>query len=425
MKKYTDMSLQERQAEYAAVQVEYEKLKAMGLSLNMARGKPGKAQLDLVTPIFSLLTKPEDFVSDGIETRNYGEVSGIPAAKALFADILGCKPEQVFVGGNASLQLMYDAVSKAFTNGLLHSSKPWCKLDKVKWICPVPGYDRHFAVTEYFGIQLIAVPMTETGPDMDEVERLVADPLVKGIWCVPMYSNPGGVTYSDDTVRRLAAMETAAPDFRIMWDNAYGLHHLSEEHDELLNLYEELKKCGHEDRAIFFCSTSKISFPGAGVAALAASPANIADIKKRMNFQTIGYDKINMLRHVRYFHDRKGLEEHMKLHAAVLRPKFDAVLDTLEQRLGGKGVATWRTPRGGYFVSVDLADGCAKKTVQMLKEAGVVLTGAGATYPYGKDPHDSNLRLAPSYPPVEELKTAMALFCICAELVYIEQLLAA
>ena len=421
----TDMSKDKLVARAAELRAQYEEYKAMGLQLNMARGKPGPEQMDLTMDLLSCVNERDGFVSDsGVDVRNYGVLEGIPEARQLFGEVLEMDADNVIVGGNSSLNLMFDYISQAYGVGVC-GYEPWSRQGAVKFLCPAPGYDRHFAVTEYFGIQLIAVPMTETGPDMDEVERLVADPLVKGIWCVPMYSNPGGVTYSDDTVRRLAAMETAAPDFRIMWDNAYGLHHLSEEHDELLNLYEELKKCGHEDRAIFFCSTSKISFPGAGVAALAASPANIADIKKRMNFQTIGYDKINMLRHVRYFHDRKGLEEHMKLHAAVLRPKFDAVLDTLEQRLGGKGVATWRTPRGGYFVSVDLADGCAKKTVQMLKEAGVVLTGAGATYPYGKDPHDSNLRLAPSYPPVEELKTAMALFCICAELVYIEQLLAA
>lgn len=417
------MSKEKLQNRAAELRSRYEEYKALGLQLNMARGKPGQDQMDLTMDLLSCVNMRDGFISDsGVDVRNYGLLEGLPEARRLFGGVLEMDPDNVIVGGNSSLNMMFDYIAQAYAKGV-SGCEPWSRQGAVKFLCPVPGYDRHFAVTEYFGIEMIAVPMTAIGPDMDEVEQLVTDPLVKGIWCVPMYSNPSGVTYSDQTVRRLAAMETAAPDFRIMWDNAYGLHHLSEDHDELLNLYEELKKCGHEDRAIFFCSTSKISFPGAGVAALAASPANIVEIKNRMNFQTIGYDKINMLRHVRYFHDRKGLEDHMKLHAAVLRPKFDAVLNALDEQLAGKGVAAWHRPKGGYFVSVDLAEGCAKKTVQLLKEAGVVLTDAGATYPYGKDPKDSNLRLAPSYPPVEELKIAMDLFCICAELVYIEKLL--
>ena len=294
----------------------------------------------------------------------------------------------------------------------------------MKFLCPAPGYDRHFAVTEYFGLELIPVEMTETGPDMDAVERLVQDPLVKGIWCVPMYSNPDGITYSDDTVRRLAALRPAAEDFRIMWDNAYCLHHLSDEGDTLLNIYKEAEARGNEDIVMMFASTSKISFPGSGVAAMAGSPRNIADVKSRMTIQTIGHDKLNMLRHVRYFKNIDGVKAHMKKHAAILRPKFEVVLTTLEKEVGGKDIARWHNPRGGYFVSVNLMDGCAKETVRLLKEAGVVMTGAGATYPYGKDPKDSNIRIAPTYPPLDELKVAMELFCICAELAAAKKLLA-
>lgn len=418
-----DMSQQELKERAAELRSRYEEYKAMGLQLNMARGKPGPEQLDLTADLLTCVGARDDLTSEnGEDVRNYGMLDGIPEAKRLFGEVLEMDPANVIVGGNSSLNMMFDYIAMAYAKGV-GGQQPWCRQGTVKFLCPSPGYDRHFAVTEYFGLELLPVAMTETGPDMDEVERLAADPLVKGIWCVPMYSNPGGITYSDDTVRRLAAMETAAADFRIMWDNAYGLHHLYEDHDTLLNLYDEAVKYGHQDRVICFCSTSKISFPGAGVAAMGASPANIAEIKDRMSYQTIGYDKINMLRHVRYFRDRKGLEEHMKLHAAVLRPKFAVVLETLQNRLGGRGIAAWHAPRGGYFVSVDLAEGCAKRTVQMLKEAGVTLTGAGATYPYGKDPKDSNLRIAPTYPPVAELRTAMELFCICAELACVEKLL--
>lgn len=418
-----DMSQQDLQERANQLRNRYEEYKAMGLQLNMARGKPGPEQMDLTMGLLDCVNERTGALSeDGEDTRNYGMLEGIPEARKLFGEVLEMNPSNVIVGGNSSLNLMFDYISMAYTKGV-GGCEPWSRQGAVKFLCPSPGYDRHFAVTEYFGMELLTVPMTQQGPDMDEVERLAADPLVKGIWCVPMYSNPTGITYSDETVRRLAAMKTGAPDFRIMWDNAYGLHHLSEDHDRLLNLYEEAVKCGTGDRVICFCSTSKISFSGAGVAAMAASPANIAEIKNRMGYQTIGYDKINMLRHVRYFHDRKGLEEHMKLHAAILRPKFRVVLDTLQNRLGGRGIASWIEPKGGYFVSVDLPEGCAKQTVAMLKEAGVTLTGAGATYPYGKDPRDSNLRIAPTYPSVDELQTAMDLFCLCAELVYIEKLL--
>ena len=418
-----DMSQQDLQERANQLRNRYEEYKAMGLQLNMARGKPGPEQMDLTMGLLDCVNERTGALSEnGEDTRNYGMLEGIPEARKLFGEVLEMDPANVIVGGNSSLNLMFDYISMAYTKGV-GGCEPWSRQGAVKFLCPSPGYDRHFAVTEYFGIELLTVPMTQQGPDMDEVERLAADPLVKGIWCVPMYSNPTGITYSDETVRRLAAMKTGAPDFRIMWDNAYGLHHLSEDHDCLLNLYEEAVKCGTEDRVICFCSTSKISFSGAGVAAMAASPSNIAEVKNRMSYQTIGYDKVNMLRHVRYFHDRKGLEEHMKLHAAILRPKFRVVLDTLQNRLGGRGIASWIEPKGGYFVSVDLPEGCAGQTVAMLKEAGVTLTGAGATYPYGKDPRDSNLRIAPTYPSVDELQTAMDLFCLCAELVYIEKLL--
>ena len=421
MKKYTDMSLQERQAEYAAVQAEYEKLKAMGLSLNMARGKPGKAQLDLVTPIFGLLTKPEDFVSDGIDVRNYGEVAGIPAARRLFADILGCKPEQVFVGGNASLQLMYDAVSKAFTNGLLHSEKPWCKLDKVKWICPVPGYDRHFKVTESFGVEMISVPMTADGPDMDQVEALIKDPAVKGMWNVPKYSNPEGVIYSAATIDRLAKMKPAAPDFMLMWDNAYCIHEFDGEFVPFKDILSECEKYGNADMVFEFASTSKVTLPGAGIACFACSEANMEYMTKLIGIQAISFDKMNQLRHVKFLQNKEHTLALMKEHAKILKPKFEMVVSTLEREIAPLGIASWHTPKGGYFVSVNTAPGLAKRTLALAKEAGVVMTSAGATYPYGHDPLDSNIRVAPSLPPVEELEQAMAVFCCCLKLAALEQ----
>ena len=422
MKKYTEMTPQERQAEYAAVQAKFEQLKGMGLSLNMARGKPGKVQLDLVTPIFGLLTKPEDFVSDGIDVRNYGEVAGIPAARRLFADILGCKPEQVFVGGNASLQLMYDAVSKAFTHGLAHSEKPWCKLDKVKWICPVPGYDRHFKVTESFGVEMIAVPMTAEGPDMDKVEELIKDPAVKGMWNVPKYSNPEGVVYSAETVRRLAAMKPAAPDFMLMWDNAYCIHEFDCDFVEFPDIVDLCAQYGNGDMVYEFASTSKVTFPGAGVGVMASSEANIAYFTKLINIQTIGFDKINQLRHVLFLKDRAHTLELMKKHAAIMGPKFKAVTETLAREVGPLGLATWHDPKGGYFVSVNTLPGLAKRTLALCKEAGVIMTSAGATFPYGVDPKDSNIRVAPSLPPVEELQQAMEVFCCCLKLAALEQL---
>ena len=420
--KYTEMTLAQRQAEYAAVRAAYEQQKALGLNLNMARGKPGRQQLDMVMDIFDVLKTPQDYIVDGLETRNYGEVAGVPAARALFAELLGCKASQVFVGGNASLQLMYDAVSKAFTHGLLHSEKPWCKLDKVKWICPVPGYDRHFKVTQSFGVEMISVPMTAAGPDMDMVEELVKDPAVKGMWNVPKYSNPEGVVYSDETIRRLAAMKPAAPDFMLMWDNAYCIHEFDREFAEFPDILQLCADYGNADMVYEFASTSKVTFPGAGVGVMAASEDNIAYFTKLINIQTIGFDKINQLRHVRYLKDKATTLALMKRHAAILAPKFHAVLNALDKEIAPLGIADYKRPVGGYFVSVDAMPGCAKRTLALCKEAGVTMTGAGATFPYGIDPHDSNIRIAPSFPPVSELEQAIAIFCNALKLAALEKL---
>ena len=424
MKPYAQMSRAEQQQEYAAVQATYQNLKARGLKLNMARGKPGKAQLDMVTDMFNILVKPEDFMCDGIETRNYGEVAGLPAAKALFADILGCKPEQCFVGGNASLQLMYDTIAKAYTNGLLHSETPWGKLDEVKWLCPAPGYDRHFKVTESMGMTLITVPMTAEGPDMDVVEKLIRDPAVKGMWNVPKYSNPEGVIYSEETIKRLASMKPAAPDFLLMWDNAYIIHEFDGDYVPFPDILSLCEQYGNADMVFEYASTSKVTFPGAGVAVMAASVANIEYMSNLTNIQTIGFDKINQLRHVRYLKDKAHTLELMKRHAAILGPKFKAVLDALDQEIATLGIADWKRPKGGYFVSLDAMPGTARRTLALCKEAGVVMTGAGATFPYGIDPNDSNIRIAPSLPPVEELKEAVAVFCTCLRLSALEKLMA-
>ncbi len=422
--KITEMIAEELQARQQTLLAAYEDYKARGLTLDMSRGKPGAAQLDLSLPVLDAVTAREGYLAQGgLDGRNYGIVDGLPEAKQLFADILGVAPANVIVGGNSSLNMMFDFIASAYSSGVC-GNLPWSRQGEVKFLCPAPGYDRHFAVTAFFGIRLIPVPMTPTGPDMDAVESLVQDPLVKGMWCVPMYSNPQGITYADDTVRRIAALRPAAPDFRVMWDNAYCLHHLGEEGDTLLNIYPELVKHGNEDMVVMFTSTSKISFPGAGVAAMASGPATIADVKRRMTVQTIGHDKLNMLRHVRYFKDLDGIRAHMKRHAAVLRPRFEAVLTALDTYLGERGIAAWHKPRGGYFVSVDLMAGCAKRTVELLRQAGVAMTPAGATFPYGEDPRDSNIRIAPSYPTVEELTVAMEMFCVCAELACIERLLA-
>ena len=421
--KYSEMTKEQLGQELSLLRQQYEGWKAKGLKLNMARGKPGKEQLDIVSDMLTILRTPEDCECDGIECRNYGEVSGIPAAKKLFAELLGVKESECFVGGNASLQLMYDTVSKAFTHGLLHSEQPWCRLDKVRWICPVPGYDRHFKVTESFGVEMISVPMTENGPDMDEVERLIQDPTVKGMWNVPKYSNPEGVVYSEETVRRLAAMKPAAPDFLLMWDNAYCIHEFEGAFRPFPEILTLCREAGNPDMVFEFASTSKVTYPGAGVAVMAASEANIAYMTKLMGIQTIGYDKLNQLRHVRYLQDKEHTLALMQRHAAILRPKFHAVLDALERELAPLGIARWKRPVGGYFISLDAMPGTAKRALALAKDAGVVMTGAGATFPYGKDPQDSNIRIAPSYPPVEELKDAIAVLCVCLRLAAAEKLL--
>lgn len=424
MTAYKDMTLDQRRAEYAALQTAFADLKAQGLKLDMTRGKPCKDQLDMVSDIFDMLKEPEDYIVDGIDIRNYGALSGLPEAKRLFANLLDCKPKQVFVGGNASLQLMYGVIDCAFIHGRLNSPRPWCKEPVVKWLCPAPGYDRHFKLTESFGFELITIPMTSTGPDMDAVEEAIKDPAVKGIWCVPKYSNPSGITYSDETVRRLAAMETAAPDFTIMWDNAYGIHHLyPDAPDELADIFALAREYGHEDRVIAFASTSKVTYPGAGIAALAASKANLDHIAAHMTHQTIGADKINMLRHVLFLQDLPHVKEHMAKHAALLRPKFELVLRMFEEQLREPGVAQWTNPRGGYFITCQVPEGCAKKVVRLCAEAGVILTDAGATHPYKKDPQDSAIRIAPSYPPIGELEEAMKVFCLCVRLAAVEKLL--
>ena len=425
MKTYTEMSKEELLALKGDLEKQYEDAKALNLALDMSRGKPAAAQLDLSMPMMSLLN--EDSVlkaENGTDCRNYGVLDGIPEAKKLMADMVGAKPENVIVYGNSSLNIMYDTIVRSMLHGVLGST-PWCKLDKIKFLCPVPGYDRHFAITESFGIEMISIPMTENGPDMDMVEKYVQeDKAVKGIWCVPKYSNPQGISYSDETVRRFAALKPAAKDFRIFWDNAYCVHHIYEEkQDEILNILEECEKAGNPDMVYQFASTSKVTFPGSGVAAISTSTANIADIKKYMTLQTIGHDKINQLRHVKFLKDADGIKAHMKKQADIIRPKFEAVLEVLDKELGGLGIATWTKPNGGYFISFETLDGCAKAVVGKCKEAGVVMTGAGATFPYGKDPKDSNIRIAPTLPTPEELSKAADLFVLCVKLVSVEKLL--
>ena len=419
---YKSMSAQQRREEHDRVLAEYEGWKARDLSLNMARGKPGKAQLDMVSDLLTVLSRPEECMEDGIDCRNYGELAGLPSAKRLFADILGCKPEQVFVGGNASLQLMYDTISKAYTHGLLHSPRPWCREEKVKWLCPAPGYDRHFKVTQSFGFELIAVPMTESGPDMDEVERLIQDPAVKGMWNVPKYSNPDGIIYSEETVRRIAAMKPAAPDFLLMWDNAYCIHEFDGPFVPFPDILSLCEEHGNADMPFEFASTSKITLPGAGVACFACSTANMEYMKKLLDIQVISFDKVNQLRHVRYLKDRENTLALMGRHAAILKPKFEAVLSALDAEIAPLGIASWHRPTGGYFISLNTAPGLARRTLELCKQAGVVMTGAGATFPYSRDPQDSNIRIAPSLPPVEELKQAIAVFCCCLKLAALEQL---
>ncbi len=425
MKKYTEMSETELKEQLAVLTKEYEAAKAKGLKLDMSRGKPSPAQLDVSNEMLDIVNSGTGCISDsGTDCRNYGTMEGIPEARQLMGEFLRVPKENVFVCGNASLNIMYDCVSSAMLFGIMGST-PWCHLDKVKFLCPVPGYDRHFKITELMGIEMINIPMTENGPDMDMVEKLVSsDSSIKGIWCVPKYSNPQGVVYSDETVKRFAALKPAAKDFRIYWDNAYALHYIYDENIEIPEILSECAKAGNPDLVYEFCSTSKISFAGGGISAIASSEANLKWISKRMNVETISYDKINQLRHVRYFKNGDGLRAHMRKHAEFLRPKFDAVLEILDRELDGLGAGSWMKPMGGYFISFDAVPGCAKAIVNKCKEAGVVLTGAGATYPYGKDPDDSNIRIAPSYPTLEELKQAAELFALCAKLATVEKLLA-
>ena len=425
MKPYSKLTKEELKKLKGQLEKQFEEVKAKGIHLDMSRGKPSKAQLDLSNGLMDVLNGDSDLVSsDGVDCRNYGVLDGITEARKLLADMSEVPERNILIYGNSSLNVMFDTVSRAMTHGIMGST-PWCKLDKVKFLCPVPGYDRHFAITEYFGIEMINVPMTPTGPDMDIVEELVSsDPAIKGIWCVPKYSNPQGITYSDETVHRFAKLNPAAEDFRIYWDNAYSIHHLYEDkQDYLIEILMECKKEGHPDMVYKFSSTSKISFPGSGIAAIAASDANLEDIKKQMKIQTIGHDKLNQLRHVRYFKDIHGMVTHMKRHAAVLRPKFDAVLNTLDRELGGLGIGSWIAPRGGYFISFDSMEGCAKAIVAKAKEAGLIMTNAGATFPYGKDPKDTNIRIAPSYPTPEELALAAEIFVLSVKLVSIDKLL--
>jgi len=404
---------------------EFENIKGKGLNLNMARGKPADEQLDLSMDMMDVLTSKDILSSaDGTDCRNYGVVDGLAECKEIFAQMLQCDSKDVFIGGNASLNMMFDTISCFMTKPIYEDTKAWYEVKNRKFLCPVPGYDRHFGITGYYGFEMITVPMNEDGPDMDVVEKLVSeDDSIKGIWCVPKYSNPQGVTYSDEVVKRFAALKPAAKDFRIMWDNAYCVHDVTDTPDTLLNIFDECKKTGNEDLVIAFCSTSKITFAGSGVAAMAASPLNMKVLKERYNFETIGYDKINMLRHVKYFKNFDGVLAHMQKHKAILAPKFDVVLEKLEAQLGDRNIAKWCKPNGGYFVSVDLFPGTAKRVVELCKEAGVILTGAGATYPNGNDPQDSNLRIAPSFPTVDEMSMAMDVFCTCARLAAAEKLL--
>ena len=425
MKAYKDLSKEELLTLQEQLNKKYEEAMVKGLKLDMSRGKPAASQLDMEMDFMNVLNADSVLkTEEGVDCRNYGVMDGIPEAKKLIGDVLGVPADNVIVFGNASLNIMYDTVARSEIFGVMGGT-PWCKLDKVKFLCPVPGYDRHFAITEQFGIEMINVPMTEDGPDMDMVEELVStDDAVKGIWCVPKYSNPQGYTYSDETVKRFAALKPAAKDFRIYWDNAYVIHDLYEEKkDTLLDIISECEKAGNPDMEYEFCSTSKVTFPGSGIAALAASKANLDFIKKFMTIQTIGYDKVNQLRHVRYFKDAEGMKAHMMKHAEIMRPKFEAVLHVLEDELNGLEIGFWTEPKGGYFISFDALEGCAKKIAEKCKEAGVVLTGAGATYPYKKDPKDSNIRLAPSFPTPEELAMATDLFVLCVKIVSVEKLL--
>ena len=426
MKSYLEMTAEELNLELETLKKEYKKVQAMDMQLNMSRGIPCIDQLDLSMHMMDVLDSSSDLTcEDGTDCRNYGQLTGIEEARELLGDMMENNPKDIIIYGNSSLNVMFDTISRVWTHGVMGNT-PWCKQPEVKFLCPVPGYDRHFAITQYFGIKMIPVPMTPTGPDMDIVEKLVSeDATIKGIWCVPKYSNPQGISYSDETVRRFARLKPAAPDFRIFWDNAYGMHHLYDDHqDYLIEILAECKRAGNPDLVYKFASTSKITFPGSGIAAVATSPNNMVDFVNTLKFQTIGHDKVNQLRHVRFFGNIHGMVEHMRKHAAIIRPKFEMVEDTLEKHLGGLNIGTWTKPRGGYFILFDSMPGCAKEIVALMKKAGVIMTPAGATWPYGKDPNDSNIRIAPTYPTLAELQTAMETFTLCVRIASAKKLLA-
>lgn len=424
MNSYLKLSNKELKSEYNIQQKKYEDFKNKGLKLDMSRGKPAVNQLELSMDMLDIINSHMDVKTKlGTDIRNYGTLDGANEARELFAEVLGVEMENVLVGGNSSLNTMYDTVARAMSFGILGST-PWGKLEKVKFLCPVPGYDRHFAITEIFGIEMINIEMTPSGPDMDTVEKLVAaDDSIKGIWCVPKYSNPTGYTYSDETVKRFAALKPAAKDFRIFWDNAYSVHDLTNTPDNLLNIFEECKKFHNEDMVYEFASTSKITFSGAGISAFAASVKNLDDIRRTLTVQTIGPDKITQVMHARYFKDALAVKAHMKKHAAIIKPKFDIVLNTLDKEISPLQIANYTRPNGGYFISLDTMDGCAKRVGELCKEAGLIITSVGATYPYGNDPHNSNIRIAPTFPPEAELKTAIMLFCVSLKLATLEKLL--
>lgn len=425
MADFSQLSVAELQEYLSKLQLKYDNFKNKGLKLDMSRGKPSSDQLDLSMGMFDILDSNESFkASDGIDTRNYGGVDGLPEAKELFAEMLEVNPRDIIIGGNSSLNMMHDTIARALLFGVAGGDAPWGKSPVVKFLCPSPGYDRHFAICELFGIEMITIDMKADGPDMDMVEELASkDETIKGIWCVPKYSNPEGITYSDEVVDRLAKMSTKAKDFRIFWDNAYAVHHLTDKPDTLKNILTACKAAGNEDRVFIFSSTSKISFPGSGLAMMGASENNINLIRKQLSIQTIGPDKVNQLRHVLFFKDMENIETHMKKHASILKPKFDMVLSMLEAELRGKNIAWWNEPNGGYFISLNTMEGCASKIVEKAGEAGVTLTKAGATFPYGKDPKDTNIRIAPTFPPLDELKKAIELLCICIELVSVEKII--
>ncbi len=423
MERYETLSMEALEQEYQSVVAALSAWRDRGVKLNMARGKPSAAQLDTVSGLLTVLNSAEQCKVDGMDARNYGELAGLPCARKLWAELLGCRPEETFVGGNAGLTLMHTVISIAYCNGLLNSEKPWCKLDQIKFLCPAPGYDRHFAITKSFGVEMITIPMTDEGPDMDMVEELVKDPTVKGIWCVPKYSNPDGIVYSETVTRRLASMKPAAPDFLIMWDNAYCIHEFDGPFVEFPDIISLCREAGNPNMVVEFASTSKITFPGAGISVLATSVEQLAHLMKYLGVQMISADKLNQLRHVLYLKDKATTLEVARRHGDILRPKFRMVLDIMERELAPRGLGTWRKPTGGYFVSYYGPEGTAKRALELCAQTGVVMTGAGATYPYGKDPHDSNVRIAPSLPPVEELEQAMEIFCLCVRQAALEKLM--